>query len=178
MRPPAPLAFPPFRLDVADERLWRGHEVVELRGKAFAVLRHLVENAGRLVTKDELLAAVWPKTAVGDWVLSDSVCELRKALGDAPRAPRFVEYRSRPRFSIGFGVGHYGGPFHHGPFMSHGFGYHFYDDYYEGPRDYYPVNLPNYWSWKTGPVRMRLTYEQGTNNTFAHDLVLERRKVE
>jgi hypothetical protein len=87
-------------------------------------------------------------------------------------------YRSSPRFSIGFGVGHYSAPYHHGPFVSHGFGYHFYDGYYEGPHDYYPVNLPNYWTWKTGQVRLRLTYEHGTNNTFEHDLVLERRKVE
>lgn len=40
--------------------------------------------------------------------------------------PQPPVYRSRPRFSIGFGVGHYS-PFYHGPFVHHGFGYHFYD---------------------------------------------------
>lgn len=50
--------------------------------------------------------------------------------------------------------------------------------FYEGPREYYPANLPNYWTWKTGPVRLRLTFEQGSTNTFVHDFVLERRKVE
>jgi hypothetical protein len=92
--------------------------------------------------------------------------------------PQPPVYRSRPGFSVGFGLGHYSSPFHHGPYVSHGFGYHFYDSVYEGPREYYPVNLPKYWTWKTGQVRLRLTYEQGTNNSFAHDLVLERRKVE
>lgn len=92
--------------------------------------------------------------------------------------PEPPAYRSQPRFSIGFGVGHFSAPFHHGPFMSHGFGYHFYDSVYEGPRDYYPVNLPNYWTWKTGQVRLRVAYEQGTTNAFAHDFVIERRKVE
>jgi hypothetical protein len=87
--------------------------------------------------------------------------------------PEPVVYRSEPRFSIGFGIGsgYYGG----GPYVSHGFGYHFYDSVYEGPRDYYPVNLP-YWTWKTGQVRLRLAYE-GTN-AFTHDFVIERRKVE
>ena len=93
--------------------------------------------------------------------------------------PQPPVYRSRPGFSFGFGFGHYSAPFHrHRPFVSHGFGYHFYDTVYEGPREYYPVNLPNYWTWKTGQVRLRLAYEQGTNHTFVHDLVLERRKVE
>jgi len=91
--------------------------------------------------------------------------------------PQPVVYRSQPRFSIGFGIGsgaYYGG----GPYMSHGFGYHFYDSVYAGPRDYYPVNLPNYWTWETGQVRLRVAYEQGTNNAFVHDFVIERRKVE
>jgi hypothetical protein len=92
--------------------------------------------------------------------------------------PQPPVYRSTPSFSFGFGVGSYSATFYGGPYVSHGFGYHFYDSVYEGPRDYYPVNLPNYWSWKTGPVRLRVTYEQGDTNTFSHDLVLERRKVE
>lgn len=90
--------------------------------------------------------------------------------------PQPVVYRSEPRFSIGFGIG--SGAYYGGPYVSHGFGYHFYDSIYEGPRDYYPVNLPNYWTWKTGQVRLRLAYEQGTNNAFTHDFVIERRKVE
>ena len=82
-------------------------------------------------------------------------------------------YRSSPSFSIGFGVGSfYGG----GPHIGTGFGY---TDYiYGGPRHYQQVNAPEHWPWETGPVRMRLSFEQGTTNTFEHDFLIERRKVE
>ena len=56
---------------------------------------HLVGHAGRLVTKDQLLAAVWPNTAVTDTVLKVCVGEIRDALGDDPDAPRFVETAHR-----------------------------------------------------------------------------------
>ena len=57
--------FLPFRLDTVDQCLWRrsnteDDERILLTPKAFAVLRYLVEHAGRLVTQDELLDAVWP----------------------------------------------------------------------------------------------------------------------
>jgi len=82
-------------------------------------------------------------------------------------------YRSRPGLSIGFGFGNYFG----GPHFGTGIGY--YDTIYEGPRDYYLVGGgPNYWPWKVGQVRMRLFYEQANTNTFEHDFVLERRKVQ
>jgi hypothetical protein len=86
--------------------------------------------------------------------------------------PESAAYRASPSFSIGFGVGNYWG----GPHFGTGFGYH--DYIYGGPAHYYPVNAPNFWPWDTGPVRMRLSFEQGTTNAFAHDFLLERRKVE
>ena len=52
------LLFATFRVDLGNERLWRGEEALKLTPKAFAVLRYLVAHAGRLVTKDELLQAV------------------------------------------------------------------------------------------------------------------------
>ena len=52
------IVFPPFRLDPGNEQLWRDDQLVPLRPKAFAVLRCLVEQAGRLVTKEDLLKAV------------------------------------------------------------------------------------------------------------------------
>jgi DNA-binding winged helix-turn-helix (wHTH) protein len=85
------IEFAPFRLDLAGERLWRETQPIELRPKAFATLRYLVEHAGRLVTKEELLDAVWPNTAVVDAVLKVRICELRDALGDDAKAPRFIE---------------------------------------------------------------------------------------
>lgn len=85
------IEFPPFRLDVGDERLWRDDRVVPLRPKTFAVLRHLTEHAGRLVTRDELFATVWAGTAVTDDTLTKSIRELREAFGDDHQAPRWIE---------------------------------------------------------------------------------------
>ncbi len=84
-------AFPPFHLDVADERLFEDGAPVRLGGKALAVLRCLVSEPGRLVTKDQLLARAWPATAVSEAVLTTAMRELRRALRDDARAPRFVE---------------------------------------------------------------------------------------
>lgn len=58
-----------------------GNEIV-LRPKTFSVLRYLVENSGRLVSKDELFAAVWPNAAVTDDTLVQSISELRRVIGD------------------------------------------------------------------------------------------------
>ena len=61
--------------------LFDGNEIA-LRPKTFAVLHYLVDNCGRLVSKDELFAAVWPNIAVTDDALVQSIGELRRALGD------------------------------------------------------------------------------------------------
>jgi non-specific serine/threonine protein kinase len=82
--------FGPFRLESTDRRLYRGNEEIRLRPKTFAVLLNLVEHAGRLVKKDELLDAVWPDTAVTDSVLKVSIRELREALEDDAREARFI----------------------------------------------------------------------------------------
>src|SRR5213593_2122801 len=63
------IVFDPFSLDLANECLWRGSQVIKLRPKAFAVLNHLLWRPGQLVTKKELLNNVWPETFVGDAVL-------------------------------------------------------------------------------------------------------------
>jgi DNA-binding winged helix-turn-helix (wHTH) protein len=95
MHQSGPLAFGGFRLDTSNAQLWRGRQEIALRPKAFAVLAHLVEHAGQLVTKQQLLDAVWPGTFVTDAVLKDSVRQLRDALGDDARAPRFIETAQR-----------------------------------------------------------------------------------
>ena len=69
--------FAPFRLDVEDERLWRGTEAVRLTAKAFGGLRYLVAPAGQLVPKDELCAAVWTSGYVSDATLAVCIRELR-----------------------------------------------------------------------------------------------------
>jgi DNA-binding winged helix-turn-helix (wHTH) protein/predicted ATPase len=84
------LEFPPFRLDVRGEQLWRGANVIALRPKTFAVLRYLVEHPNQLVTKDTLLDTVWAETVVGDTVLKSCIRELREVLGDDAQTPRFI----------------------------------------------------------------------------------------
>ncbi len=91
MEPPHQFHFPPFRLDLRDERLWQGSRAMPLTPKAFAVLRHLVEHHGRLVTKDELLEAVWPRVHVGDTVLKGCIRELRRAMNDLAGTPRLIQ---------------------------------------------------------------------------------------
>ena len=85
------LTFGDFCLDLASEQLLCGDEVVALTPKAFAVLRRLVEDGGQLVSKEELLRAGWAKTHVSDGVLKVIILEIRRALGDDPAAPRFIE---------------------------------------------------------------------------------------
>jgi DNA-binding winged helix-turn-helix (wHTH) protein len=85
------LIFEPFCLDVGNERLWRGPEALHLTHKAFAVLRYLAEHAGQLVTKDELLEVVWSQTHVSEAALAVCMREIRQAVGDNPRTPRFIE---------------------------------------------------------------------------------------
>src|SRR5450759_1249921 len=68
--------------------LFDGSEIT-LRPKTFAVLRHLVESPGRLVSKDELFAAVWPNLTVTDDALVQSIGELRRALADD--GPRLIK---------------------------------------------------------------------------------------
>ena len=84
-------SFQPFRLDSANHCLWRGEERAQITPKAFDVLRYLVEKAGKLVTQDELLEALWPETYVNQEVLRKYILEIRKVLGDRPEKPAFIE---------------------------------------------------------------------------------------
>lgn len=77
--------------DDRNECLWRGGTRIHLTVKAFAILRQLVEQQGRLVTKDHLMRAVWPDTFVQEENLKVHVQEIRRALGDSSRDPSFIE---------------------------------------------------------------------------------------
>ena len=92
------LEFPPFRLDLGDQRLWRADRPIELRPKTYAVLAHLVARAPSLVEHEELLSAVWEGVEVSPHTLNQSILELRRALGDDARNPRFIETVHRRGF--------------------------------------------------------------------------------
>jgi DNA-binding winged helix-turn-helix (wHTH) protein len=77
------LYFDRFSLDLIRGCLRAGEQDIELRPKAFEVLRYLVNNAGRLVAKRELQDAVWPNVTVSDASIMQCIRELRDKLGDA-----------------------------------------------------------------------------------------------
>ena len=85
------LRFGPFLLDEPNQRLTRGEQVLSLAPKSLSVLIYLIGKAGNLVSKDELLNALWPDVHVGDAVLKTCVRGIRKALADPARSPVFIE---------------------------------------------------------------------------------------
>ena len=87
---PGWLLFHPFRLDSDNQELWRGDDAIVLRPKTFAFLLYLARHAGRLVTKRELLTNLWTDVSVSHDLLRGYVCELRSALGDDARTPRYL----------------------------------------------------------------------------------------
>jgi DNA-binding winged helix-turn-helix (wHTH) protein len=88
---PGHLRFGPFALDRANQRLSRDGAEIHLPPRAYAVLLHLVEHSGSLITKDELLDAVWGELHVTDGALKRCVAELRKALEDPADDPRYIQ---------------------------------------------------------------------------------------
>src|SRR5262245_40775757 len=95
MQPCRILTFGEFRLDPVAGHLFRGTEIGPLAPKALALLRFLAAQSGRLVSKQELLTAVWPGVFVGDAVLKSTIREVRKALADDSSEPRFIETAHR-----------------------------------------------------------------------------------
>ena len=82
-------------LDVGERQLRRSGTVVHLSPKALDVLIALVRHPAHLVTKDELLAQVWPESFVEEGILTVHVSALRKALGDDTRPPAYIETVAR-----------------------------------------------------------------------------------
>jgi TolB-like protein len=78
--------FEGYTLDVIRCSLRTAGREVELRPKAFEVLRYLVENAGRLVTKEELIKAIWPNVIATEESLTHCVSEVRHAIGDGEQS--------------------------------------------------------------------------------------------
>ena len=103
------LTFGDFTIDRADERLLGPQGPVRLGNKAFRVLLQLAEQEGRLLTKDALFSSVWDGTVVSESALTSVIKELRRALGDETRTPRYIEsiygrgYRLLPEVRPGRG---------------------------------------------------------------------------
>ena len=102
------LCFEGWSLDVARRELRRGERPVELRPKSFDVLACLARNAGRVVTKDELMSAVWPGVVVTDESLTRCVSDIRLAIGDD--APRLIKTVPRRGYVFTGVVGSAGAP--------------------------------------------------------------------
>ncbi len=83
--------FGPFRLDPAARTLLCNGEPVPLKAKVFDLLLTLVQNSGRVIEKSELFKSVWHDAFVEENNLTVSVAALRKALGETPREPRYIE---------------------------------------------------------------------------------------
>jgi DNA-binding winged helix-turn-helix (wHTH) protein len=87
--------FDPFVLDVGERLLLRDGEAVALAPRAFDVLVVLVQRSGHLLSKDDLMKAVWGDTVVEEGNLSLYISSIRKALGDSTGKPRYVQTVSR-----------------------------------------------------------------------------------
>lgn len=89
-RKPCVFRFEEYEVSERDLSVARAGKTLALEPKALRVLLYLVRNPGRLVTKDELLSAVWADTAVTENSLSRVVALLWKVLDDDIREPRFI----------------------------------------------------------------------------------------
>jgi DNA-binding winged helix-turn-helix (wHTH) protein len=87
----APLALGEFVLFPAEGRLLRDGHDIPLAPKPFETLLYLIRHADHVVSKHELLDAVWPGTYISDDGLVQCVVEIRRALGDSARSPRYVQ---------------------------------------------------------------------------------------
>jgi Tol biopolymer transport system component/DNA-binding winged helix-turn-helix (wHTH) protein len=83
--------FGEFRLDTAERVLWRGEEMLTLPSKVFDTLLMLVKNEGRVVTKSELMEAIWADAFVEESNLSQNIYTLRRTLGVDEQGKQFIE---------------------------------------------------------------------------------------
>lgn len=95
MPTPEIYAFGDFTLDATGRSLSHGDAVIRLAPKAHDLLVALVRQAGRLVTKQQLLAQVWPDAYVEEGILSVHVSSLRKALGGGDRGAAYIQTVAR-----------------------------------------------------------------------------------
>src|SRR5262249_23390462 len=88
------------RIELETERAWCGERLLDLAPKAFAILRHFVEHPERLLTKEDLFAAVWGDTVLSEAALTSCIRDRRRALAATSRAPRYIETVHRRGFRL------------------------------------------------------------------------------
>src|SRR5258707_15652291 len=93
------LQFKGYTLDIVHNSLRAADREVTLRRKSLELLRYLAENPGRLVTKEELIKAIWPNVVVTEESLTHCVSEVRQALGDSEQTIIATIPRSGYRFA-------------------------------------------------------------------------------
>jgi len=98
--------FGEFQLDLPARTLRRGGDRITLTAKAFDTLVALLEQAGAVVGKDELMRRIWPDTVVEEANLSQQIFVLRKALGEGPKDQRFIQTVPRRGYRFGAPVVH------------------------------------------------------------------------
>jgi DNA-binding winged helix-turn-helix (wHTH) protein/TolB-like protein/Tfp pilus assembly protein PilF len=87
----ARLSIGDWSADRETNELKRRDETVRLEPKTMDVLMLLADRGGRVVSREELFATVWPGVVVGDEALTQTIIKLRRALGDNPRSPSYIE---------------------------------------------------------------------------------------
>jgi DNA-binding winged helix-turn-helix (wHTH) protein/TolB-like protein/Tfp pilus assembly protein PilF len=97
---PPRLQIGQWRADRTTNELARGGETVRIEPKAMEVLMVLAGRAGQVVGREQLLDTVWSGVIVGDEALTQSIIKLRKALGDNPRAPSYIETISKRGYRL------------------------------------------------------------------------------
>ena len=95
-----PVQIGDWWVDPAANEIGRAGETVRIEPKAMQVLITLAASSGRVISREELLSAVWPGVVVGDEVLTQTIIKLRRALGDNPRTPSYIETISKRGYRL------------------------------------------------------------------------------
>ena len=90
--------FAEFEIDVAQQELRRGDEVIPIEPKVFDLLVHLIQNRDRIVSKDELIDSVWEGRTISETALSSCVSAARRAIGD--NGDEAYSYASQARLPV------------------------------------------------------------------------------
>src|SRR5690348_5071258 len=104
------ISFGPFAFDPQSRLLWRDGTEIALPPRVLGVLEVLIERAGQVVARQDLLDRVWKDAFVSDTSLAEAVSFLRQALGDDPQSPRYIQtvhrrgYRFLPAIESGNGA--------------------------------------------------------------------------